>query len=155
VTFHADDDDAPFAIRAAIKYLYGFEFPGDDYPVSLTSLCHYASICATAEKYEVAGLLEAVFKAAQCALVDSLSDEAELREFLGTRTLWTKASFTYPRDFAFAVRILGHNLTALRKKADFQEVLEDVPELAVDLLNLVADEKDVLEEKQKKIEDLE
>jgi hypothetical protein len=155
VTFHADGDDVPFAMSAAIKYMYGFEFHGDPYPMSSTSLYHYASICAMAEKYEVAGLLEAALQAAQRALVDCLSDEAELREFLGTSGLWAMASSTYPRDFVLAVRILGHNLTALRKKAAFQELLEDVPKLAIDLLNLVAEEKDELERKQKKVEDLE
>lgn len=60
-----------------------------------------------------------------------------------------------PRSFAFAVKILGQNLTALRKHTAFQKLPEEAPKVAIEFLNLVAEEREGLEGKQNKIEDLE
>jgi hypothetical protein len=73
----------------------------------------------------------------------------KLVRFLGSSSFWTKFSPPNTAHFAFAVRILGQSLTTIRTKAAFQKLLREVPELAIHLLNLVAEEKSDLEGKQK------
>jgi hypothetical protein len=104
-------------------------------------------------KYEIAGLSKTVIAYAHRELADCLSDDDELETFLGPAAIWTQAITTNAGCLAFAFRILGQNLAAIRTKAAFQKLLEEVPKLAIDLLILVAAEKDELERKQKKIED--
>jgi hypothetical protein len=82
-------------------------------------------------------------------LADCVSDEAKLEEFLETADMWNDLIITNIPWFAVAVKILGQNFTAIRKQAVSQKLLEQVPKLALDLLSLVAEEKenDELEEK--------
>jgi hypothetical protein len=130
----------------AVKYIYGFDFP---WRWGSGSLFNLSRVVRVAEKYEIAGLSETVFEAARRRLADCVSDEATLEEFLEPADMWNDPIITNIPWFAVAVKILGQNLTAIRKQAVFQKLLEQVPKLALDLLNLVAEEKenDELEEK--------
>ena len=144
VEFRADEEDGTAVMMAAIRHNYGFDLPG-------TSLYNLAWIGAVAEKYEIAGLSELALETARRALIDCLSDEEKLKEFLDSGDIWTDPVPRYTLPFAFAVRILGRDLTAIRTKAGFQKFLTTAPKLALDLLNLVAEEKDELEETLQKM----
>ncbi|KAM0698073.1 hypothetical protein Q7P36_001537 [Cladosporium allicinum] len=144
VEFRADEEDGTAAMMAAIRHNYGFDLPG-------TSLYNLAWIGAVAEKYEIAGLSELALETARRALIDCLSDEEKLKEFLDSGDIWTDPVPRYTLPFAFVVRILGRDLTAIRTKAGFQKFLTTAPKLALDLLNLVAEEKDELEETLQKM----
>jgi hypothetical protein len=163
VIFHPDKEDGIAAMIDAIKHIYGLAFPDDCYGIPLYL---FASIGAVAEKYGIAGLSEAVLKAAHRQLVyklDSEEDPEALEGFFGLGTVGeeyhnagaprTKISPTNTAHYAFAVRILGQSLKVIRKIAPFQKLLKEVPQLAIDLLNLMAEENDELEGKQKKIKD--
>jgi hypothetical protein len=130
----------------AVKYIYGFDFP---WRWGSGSLLNLSRVVRVAEKYEIAGLSETVFEAARRRLADCVSDEAKLEEFLEPANMWNDLIITNIPWFAVAIKILGQNLTAIRKQAVFQKLLEQVPKLALDLLSLVAEEKenDELEEK--------
>jgi hypothetical protein len=152
VTIRVDQEDSTAATTTAIKYMYGIQFPGTAYLWrSLWTLC---CIGAVAEKYEIAGLSEMVFRRAHRTLAHCLSShDDKLEYFLGPAAVWTQVSSTSAGSFAFAVRILGQKLTTVREKAPFQKLLREAPQLAIDLLNLVVEEKSELESKQKETED--
>jgi len=154
VEFRADEEDGIVAMRSAIEYMYGFYTTGDPTLWSPTSLLQLSVVGAVAEKYGIAGLSELALETAHHTLSDCSSSEAALENYLRPGNVWTNVSSVKPRSFAFAVKILGQNLTTIRTKTHFQGLLREVPQLAIDLLNRVAEEKDELEGKQKKIEDL-
>jgi len=166
VVFHTDKEDGIAVMIDAIRHIYDLEFPRNNHRMSLYCT---ASIGAVAEKYGIAGLSESVLKAASRQLVNDLDgDEEDLEEqtehFFGFGTVSeefhdagaprTKISLTKPGHFAFAVRILRQDLATIRTLPIFQKLLKEVPQLAIDLFNLEAEEKDELEEQQKKIKDL-
>jgi hypothetical protein len=153
VTFRVGQEDGIAATTTAIKYMYGIEFPGT--PDRERSLHALSCVGAFAETVEVAGLSGTVIAYAHRELAECLSDDDKLKGFLGVAAVWTQASTTRSGCLAFAVRILGQNLAAIRTKAVFQKLLGEVPKLAIALLNLVAEEKSELEGKQQKIEDSE
>jgi hypothetical protein len=138
---------------AAISYIYGFDIPGEPTPWFITTLYYLSWLGTVAEKYEIPGLSETVLKAAHRALGDGSRDEAKLEQFLCYSELLAEStcSSKNPGHFAFAVRILGQHLTAIRTNAAFQKLLQQVPKLSIDLLNLVAEEKDKLEETLQRI----
>ena len=153
VKFRADEEDGTLVTMAAIKYIYDIDFLDNLSSWAFVSLHLLAMVGAVAEKYDIPGLWERVLENAHDNLAECLSNDDQLKRFLGLAVLWTKVNSTNARFFAFAVRILEQNLTMIRGKAVFQKLLEEVSQLAIALLNLVAEEKSELEGKQKKIED--
>jgi hypothetical protein len=122
VEFQADERDGHPVMMAAISYIYGFDIPGEPTPWFITTLYYLSWLGTVAEKYEIPGLSETVLKAAHRALVDGSRDEAKLEQFLCYSELLAEStcSSKNPGHFAFAVRILGQHLTAIRTNAAFQ-----------------------------------
>jgi hypothetical protein len=114
--------------------MYGFEFLGED----LDSLEAFAQLGAVAQKYEIAGLPELIRTAASRVLDHCINDEAKLRKFLFLGSLIYKTSGK-GQAFNCAVKIIGDNITKLRKHAVFQELLHEEPELAVALVNVLSE----------------
>jgi hypothetical protein len=128
-------------MEAAIRYMYGFEFLGED----LDSLEAFAQLGAAAQKYEIAGLPELILTAASRVLDDCIRDEADLGEFLYLGSLILQDSGK-GQLFSCAVKIIGDNITKLRKHAVFQELLREEPELAIALVNLLSERQSHMQE---------
>lgn len=126
-------------MRAAIRYMYGFEFPGDccDRAVrTFGTISAFSKFGAIAERYEIVGLSELVFKAASLALADCLSDEAKLEDFLST----FGGSYQF-QALHFEVKLIGENANKLHKKVCFQELMVEHQDLVIDLFNFLAEKQ--------------
>ena len=121
-------------MEAAIRYMYGFEFLGED----LDSLEAFAQLGAAAQKYEIAGLPELILTAASRVLDDCIGGEAKLRKllYLGSLIYVTSGK---GQAFNSAVKIIGDSITKLRKHVVFQELLHEEPGLAVALVNILSE----------------
>ena len=108
-------------------------------PKSLGAL---ARIGIFAEQYKIAGLLQTVFEATTRSLMDCLSDEGELdllfcchvRSFHQS----TKDASAF---FRFTTKLFGDNIDKLYNIAVFQRLLVEIPRLALDILNCVAEKQ--------------
>jgi hypothetical protein len=69
-------------------------------------------------------------------LAGCLSDEAELKEFLGFGRFWAE-SFTSGLMHDFAFEFIQKNLKKLQGTGAFQDLVENEPKLTVMLLNAV------------------
>jgi hypothetical protein len=117
-----------------LKYLYGYKFGGVDYaglPMPRT-LYEFAEIAEIAKEWDIAGFHELVTKAADRALVESLSREYKLQKFLSVTTWkFSKADYFY---FDSGKEILVNNLPELNKTSTWPELLNARPKkLSVDI----------------------
>ena len=142
LNLHLDDTVGPKAIETAIKYMFGIRILDEGNPSCPKSLGALARIGIFAEQYKVAGLLEAVFEATNRSLMDCLNDEGKLdllfcchvRSFHQS----TKDTGAFYR---FTTKMFGDNIDKLYNKAVFQRLLVEIPRLALDILNYVAEKQ--------------
>jgi hypothetical protein len=134
-------------VEIGIKHIYGIKVLDEGSPSCPKSLGALARIGIFAEQYKIAGLLEAVFEATTCSLMDCLSDGGKLdllfRCHVRSFHQSTKDAGAF---FRFATKIFGDNIDKLYNMAVFQRLLVEIPRLALDILNYVA-------EKQSKVKD--
>jgi len=132
-------------MKAAIRYMYGFEFLGEGGHRDLGSIAEFAEVGRVAEKYEIAGLPEFILTAASRALDDCISNEAKLGSFLNFGRQMSLNPGQEQR-FNYAVKIIGDKVAELSKHDVFQELLDEEPELAVALVNLWGERQSRMQE---------
>jgi hypothetical protein len=143
VKWQVDDDCYPDSARDAIQYMYGLQLPARyGNTKCFHSLGDYAALGQVAEKYDIHGLYDLMFKAANRVMADCLDDHDSLQVLLGM--------FRTPKDvssayfYNFGVRVIRENLTELHRNRAFYGLLRSEPKMAVILLNLLVDEKNGL-----------
>lgn len=125
-------------METALRYMYGFDILGEGGHRDLDSIQDFAVLGAIAEKFEIVGLSSLVLTTASCALDDCLGDAGKLECFL----LFGHPSSSVLPHFDYAVKIFAYNLAKLRKHEVFQALLNKEHELAVALLNVLAESQD-------------
>ena len=142
LNLHLDDTVGPKAIETAIKYMYGIIILDEGNPSCPKSLGALARIGIFAEQYKIAGLPEAVFEATTRSLIDCLSDEGKLDVLF---CYHVRSFHQSTRDtsafFRFTTRLFGENIEKLYNMAVFQRLLVEIPRLALDILNHVAEKQ--------------
>ena len=108
-------------------------------PKSLGAL---ARIGIFAEQYKIAGLLQTVFEATTRSLMDCLSDEGKLDLLFCCHVRYVGQSKNDSGAFfRFTTKLFGNNIDKLYSMAVFQRLLVEIPRLALDILNYVAEKQ--------------
>jgi hypothetical protein len=141
------------AVETAIKHLYGIPVLGKSGSPSPKPLIHLANIGIFAERYEIPGLVDAVFEAATRSLLDCLDDEGELDMLfcLNARNI-PRGSKGASAFFRFATKVFGDNIEKLRNRAAFQRLLVGSPRLGVDILKYVVEKQSKVKNRQWRLE---
>lgn len=129
-------------METALRYMYGFDILGEGGHRDLDSIQDFAVLGAIAEKFEIVGLSSLVLTTASCALDDCLDDAGKLECFLFFGHPSSSDVVSEEPHFDYAVKIFAYNLAKLRKHEVFQALLNKEHELAVALLNVLAESQD-------------
>jgi hypothetical protein len=128
-TFELRKDYGPDSYEFVIKYMYGYRFTGlGEGLIMPHTLYKLSEVAQIAKLWEVPGLVEA----ADPALVEILSDEYKLQEFLYIQT-W-KDCKRGRVSYSLAHKILGKHLAELNKSPSFRKMIRLIPNLAVDIM---------------------
>jgi hypothetical protein len=126
-------DYGPDSYEFVIKYMHGYRFTGlGNGLIMPNTLYKLSEVAQIAKLWEVPGLVELVFEVADRALVEILSDEYKLQEFLYIQT-W-KDCKRGRVSYSLAHKILGKRLAELNKSPSFRKMIRLRPNLAVDIL---------------------
>jgi hypothetical protein len=132
-TFELRKDYGPDSYEFVIKYMYGYRFTGlGEGLIMPHTLYKLSEVAQIAKLWEVPGLVELVSEAADRALIEILSDEYKLQEFLYTQT-W-KDCKRGRVSHSLAHKILGKHLAELNKSPSFRKTIRLRPNLAVDIV---------------------
>jgi hypothetical protein len=144
VEWQVGNDYDPDAVRTAIRYMYGLELPASyDIKCSWSLRC-YAEVGAIAEKYEIDGLYDVIFEAANHAMAYCLGHSEALQTLLYDVMFHTPESVSGAYHYTFGIRVIREHPTELHREREFNILLIHQPKLAGIILNLLVDEKNGL-----------
>ena len=129
-------------VEIGIKHIYGIKVLDEGNPSCPKSLGALARIGIFAEQYKIAGLRDAVFDATTRSLMDCLKDEGKFDLLFCCHVRYVGQSKNDSGAFfRFTTKLFGNNIDKLYSMAVFQRLLVEIPRLALDILNYVAEKQ--------------
>jgi len=120
--------------------MYGLELPASYDTGWFYSLRSWAEVGAVAEKYEIDGLYDSIFVAANRAVAGCLGNHERLQTILNFGLFQTPMSVSGAHSYSFLVKVIRENPTKLHREKGFHKLLERDPKMAAILLSLLVDE---------------
>lgn len=120
--------------------MYALELPASYDIGGFYSLRGYAEVGAVAEKYEIDGLYDSIFVAANRAVAGCSGNHERLQTILKFGLFQSLVSVSSAYSYSFLVKIVRKNLTKLHREQWFHKLLVRDPKMAAILLSLLVDE---------------